>query len=100
MNTFSKAVFLGLTIGLLNPALADDQSQTGGYKNSSGDFPRHVTATKNPRPPVVAEDTHHNDGGQDRSGQNWSKAVISADQPPPVEASSNRSLREWGWNSK
>ncbi|HHW78698.1 MAG: hypothetical protein IPK64_21535 [bacterium] len=100
MKSFSKAVFLGLTIGLLSPAVADDLLQGGRYKEKSTDFPRHVTASENPRAPVAAEAGHHADGGQDRSGRDWSKDVIPHDHEHPVDASSSPSPREWGWNSK
>jgi len=100
MKSFSKAVFLGLTIGLLSPAVADDLLQGGRYKDKSTDFPRHVTASENPRAPVAAEDGHHADGGQDRSGRDWSKDVIPHDYEHPADASSSPSPREWGWNSK
>ncbi|CDH47821.1 exported hypothetical protein [Candidatus Contendobacter odensis Run_B_J11] len=44
-------IFLGLAIGLLNPAIADDTLKGGSYKNSGSDFPRHVTASESSRPP-------------------------------------------------
>jgi len=101
MNSFSKAVFLGLAVGLLQPAIADDTLQGGGYKNSSSDFPRHVVGSANPRLPVAAESGHHNDGSQDRSGRDWTKEVIPYDRENPANASSSYpSLRERGWNSK
>lgn len=100
MKSFGKVVFLGLAIGLLNPALADDLLRGGRYNNASSDFPRHVTASENPRAPVAAVDNHHNDGGQDRSGRDWTKDVISHNQAHPTDASSYPSLWEQGWNSK
>lgn len=100
MRSFSKVVFLGLTIGLLNPAMADDTFKGGGYKDRSSDFPRHVTASERPRAPVAAETGHHTDGGQDRSGRDWTKDVVPHDYQHPADTSSYSSLQEWGWNSK
>ena len=97
MKSFGKVVFLGLSISLLGPAIADDLLQGGRYNNRSSDFPRHAVASQNPRAAGVAEDAHHNDGGQDRSGRDWTKDVISK---RPADASSYSSLQEWGWNSK
>lgn len=100
MNSFSKAVFLGLAVGLLQPAIADDTLKGGGYKNSSSDFPRHIVGSANPRLPVAVESSHHNDGGLDRSGRDWSKNVIPHDHQHPINTSSYPTLQERGWNSK
>lgn len=100
VKNFSKIIFLGLAASLFNPAIADDALKGGGYKNSGSDFPRHVTSSPSPRAPVTAQDNHHNDGGQDRSGRDWTKDVIAHDRQHPADASSSRSLQEWGWNSK
>lgn len=101
MNTFSKAVFLGLAVSLLQPAIANDTLQVGGYQNSSSDFPRHVVGSTNPRLPVAVESSHHNDGGQDRSGRDWTKDVIPDSRENPANASSSYpTLQERGWNSK
>lgn len=100
MKSFSKVIFLGLAIGLLNPAMADDTLKGGGYNNLSNDFPRHVTASESPRVPAAAEAGHHADGGQDRSGQDWTKDVIPHDYQHSADTPSYPSLRERGWNSK
>lgn len=100
MNNFGKVIFLGLSFGLLGPATADDLLQGGRYSNRSSDFPRHVTASQGPHALVIAEDTHHNDGGQDRSGRNWTKDVISHSRERPAGASAYPSSQQWGWNSK
>lgn len=100
MKNFSRVIFLGLAVGLLNPAVADDTLNRGGYKNKSSDFPQHITARQSPRALVSAEDNHHNDGGQDRSGRNWSKDVIAHDYEHPSDAPSSGPLQKRGWNSK
>lgn len=100
VKNFSRVIFLGLAVGLLNPAIADDLLQGGRYNKSSSDFPRHVTASESPRAPVAADTGHHNDGGQDRSGQDWTKDVVSHTRDHEADAPASPSLREWGWNSK
>lgn len=100
MNNFSKVIFLGLAVGLLNPAMADDSLKGGGYKNSSSDFPQHVTASESSRAPVAAETGHHSEGGQDRSGRDWVGDVSPHGHEHPANAPSSPSLRQWGWNSK
>lgn len=100
MKSFGKGIFLGLSIGLLDPATANDLLRGGRYNDSSSDFPRHVTPDQNPRPPMVAEDGHHNDGGQDRSGGDWARDVISRGREHPAAASSYPSPQQWGWNDK
>ncbi|MDG4554821.1 MAG: hypothetical protein P9E24_11340 [Candidatus Competibacter sp.] len=97
MNSFSKAVFLGLAVGLLQPAIADDTLK-GGYKNSSSDFPRHVVSSASSPPLAGVENSHHNDGDQDRSGRDWTaKITPHGDEHSFSAIQSNR----WGgWNSK
>lgn len=100
MNNFSKVIFLGLAVGLFNPAIADDALKGGGYNKSSSDFPRHVTASESPRAPVAADTGHHNDGGQDQSGRDWVGDVSPHGHEHPADAPSSSSLRQRGWNSK
>jgi len=100
MRSFGKVVFLGLSIGLLNPATADDLLRGGRYNDSSSDFPRHITASQNPRARAVAEDGHHSDGGQDRSGRDWTRDVVPSDRERSAAASRSPSPQQWGWNAK
>ena len=111
MKSFGKVIFLGLSLGLLGPAMADDLSSQspraagvaetshhneGGQDRSGRDWTAYVAASQGPRAAGVAETAHHNDGGQDRSGRDWTKEVIPE---RPANASSYSSpLR--GWNAK
>jgi len=100
VKNFSRVIFLGLAVGLLNPAVANDLLQGGRYTDRSSDFPRHVTASESSRAPVAADTDHHNDGGQDRSGRDWVGDVTPHGHEHPADASSSPSLQEGGWNSK
>jgi len=57
-----------LAIGLFQPAIADDTLK-GGYK--------------------VAENSHHNEGGQDQSGRDWTKDVVGSASPRSPAAAEN-----------
>ena len=84
---------------LLSFAMAGAAYADSGSHNPAQVFPN--PPSDSPRVTVTAQDNnHHNDGGQDRSGRDWTKDVISHNQAHPTDASSYPSLWEQGWNSK
>ena len=84
---------------MLSFAMAGAAYADGGSHNPAQVFPN--PPSDSPRVTVTAQDNnHHNDGGQDRSGRDWTKDVTPHDHAHPTDASSYPSLWEQGWNSK
>ena len=84
---------------MLSFATAGAAYADGGGHNPAQVFPN--PPSDSPRVTVTAQDNnHHNDGGQDRSGRDWTKDVTPHDHAHPTDASSYPSLWEQGWNSK
>ena len=83
---------------MLSFAMAGAAYADGGGHNPAQVFPN--PPSDSPRVTGTAQDSHHNDGGQDRDGRDWSKNVIPHYHQHPTDTSSSPSLRERGWNSK
>lgn len=92
-NTYSMIAGVMLTFATVGAAYAD-----GGGHNPAQVFPN--PPTQSPRAPSTTADAHHNDGGQDRSGRDWTKDVTPHTHEHPANAPSYPSLQEWGWKSK
>ncbi len=83
---------------LLSFATAGAAYADGGGHNPAQAFPN--LPSNSPRVTVTDQDNHHDDGGQDRSGRDWSKNIIPHDHQHPTDVSSYPTLQERGWNSK
>ncbi len=92
-NTYSMIAGVMLTFATVGAAYAD-----GGGHNPALVFPN--SPSNSPRITVTAQDNHHNDGGQDRSGRDWTKDVVPHDHQHPANTLSYRSLQESGWNDR
>ncbi|MDS4030687.1 MAG: hypothetical protein RKO66_11515 [Candidatus Contendobacter sp.] len=95
MMKTTRSIIAGavLSFATVGAAYAD-----GGGHNPAQVFPN--PPSDSPRVTMPAQDNHHNDGGQNRDGRDWSKNVIPDSHQHPADTPSSPSFQKRGWNSK